>query len=152
MFTSQTDGLFNLLLAELPLELLTAMQKNKLCNPGALRSYPKTLAFATLGTSFVVYTGVPSVPESSSSTDPAIPRHLLPTFAPVPEKLDGCASGAAIVSDPEDVEGLTSVAATRRDLEGVDGLTGVAEGNMETSGESARSLARIKFCRRSRWS
>ena len=45
------------------------------------------------------------------------------------------------MSDPEDVEGLTSYATTRRDLEGVDGLTGVAEGNRETSGESARSLA-----------
>ena len=104
MFTSQTDGMFNMLLAELPLELLTAVQKNKLCDPGTLRSYPRTMAFVTMDSSLVVSTGVPCVAVSSSSTELAIPTPLFPTSAPPPEQLDGCTSGAVIVPDPEDVE------------------------------------------------
>ena len=140
MFTSQTDRTFNMLLPELPLELLTAIQKNKLCNPGTLRSYPRTMAFATMDSSLVVSTGVPSVALSSSSTEPAIPALLFPTSAPAPEKLDGCTSGAVTVPDPEDVEGLTSVATILHDSGDVDGSTCVAEGNAETSGEGKRTL------------
>ena len=38
------DGIFNARLSELPLDHLTAMKNNGLCNAGTLRSYPRTLS------------------------------------------------------------------------------------------------------------
>ena len=83
------DGMFDLLLAGLPAELLSAMRKNKLTNPATLRSYPRS----ALGIS----TGVLPDPESTSSTPTDPGTLLLPTFAPDPN---------TCVVEPEDPDGL----------------------------------------------
>ena len=63
MYTSQSDAKFNVLISELPVTLRAAMEKNRLCNPGTLR------------------TGVSSVSVSALSivADPATPKPLIPT-------------------------------------------------------------------------
>ena len=78
------------LLSELPSEVLTAMRKHKLCNPGTLRSYPRALS-----------SGVLAVTASSWSTAPDNTT-LIPTSTPM--------VGTFKASEPEDVEGLTCVA------------------------------------------
>ena len=114
------------------MDLLTAMEKNKLCNPGTLRSNPRS---TTLGVS----TGF-SVAESSSSADPVIPTPLFPTSALVLESVErlvlgsvGRVSETAVVAEPEDLDGWTTVAVAQEGSGGVDGLSSAAEENEEAS-------------------
>ena len=46
--SSHVDAVFDRMLSELPVELLTAMRKHKLGNPGTLRSYPRTSSLGVL--------------------------------------------------------------------------------------------------------
>ena len=111
MYTSQSDAKFNLLLAELPVALRTAVERNRLCNPRILRWYPR----------MTVSTGVSSVPESawSTVTDPATSTPLIPTCTDVS-------------MDPEDAEGCKVL--PNKIQEGVERLTGVVvEGNVKSS-------------------
>ena len=129
MFISQTDSTFNLLLAGLHTELRTAMEKNKLCTPGTLRSYPRS---TTLGVS----TGL-SVTESSSSAGPDIPTPLFPTSALVMGNVE-LASDTAFVAEPEDLDGWTTVAVAQEGSGGFDGLSSAAQENEEASSEGQR--------------
>ena len=107
--------MFDLLLAGLPAELLSAMRKNKLTNPRTLRFYPRS----ALGIS----TGVLTVPDSTSTpTDPG--TLLLPTFAPDPYSCE-----------PEDPDGLPTVAERQGGSGRHDGSTGTGDANEETSVE-----------------
>ena len=111
MCTSQTDSTFNLL-AGLPAELRTAMEKNKLCNPGTLRSYPRS-------TSLGVSTGL-SVTASSLSAGPVTPTLLFPTSALVLGNFERV-SETSIEAEPEDLDGWTTVAEDVMERVGEDG-------------------------------
>ena len=107
--------MLDLLLAGLPAELLSVMCKEKLTNPGTLRSYPRS----ALGIS----TGVLPVPESTSCG-------LFPASAPDPN---------TCVVEPEDPGGLPRIAEGQGGS-GHDGLTGTIDANEETSDEGQRLL------------
>ena len=100
------------------------MEKKKRCNPGTLRSYPRSTALG-------VSSGL-SVTESSSSADLVIPTHQFPASALVLGNLERV-SQTATVAEPEDIDGWTTVAVAQEGSRGVDGSTSAAEENEEAS-------------------
>ena len=115
--------MFDLLLAGLPAELLSAMRKNKLTNPGTLRSYPRS----ALGIS----AGVLPFPESTSST-PTDPGTLL--FLPLLHTIR-----IHVWWNQKTLMGLQRIAEGQGGSGRHDGLTGTDDVNEESSDEGQRS-------------